>query len=474
MEMEESNFSQELKIAINKKQEWFNTTRLQDLLNEYRLMNTCFHNLYDVLTKKNIIIPDPYRLDKRITEIFVPETGPYSESDLAKVMGMRFSDFDLMMDYLCTYFRFTIETISIPTVKKLLDLNKTFDWENLSSNSTKPNTRGFSSLIATAKMGAPSVIQSMLNDCVGKCIQTAGEINKILNELGVFLREHYKGEIRKDIFEHPEFSKEKAYSSPEAEMAEIKRLYPKVIGKKPFYNDLIAEIISEDQGADKERAQKAVFAHLQIKENAKNAAKKKVGPNTKEMLMATVATLGGIAPTLNQLHLKLDENFKILYTKKETFFSKLGKLLKKAFHLKEKEKICNLPVKDQKTGLEKIVKLNVADFLTDLTHKEKIYTGIGNKGVEFSKIEAANEDAILIFVNKQISEVQSDFTIINALDAYFKNSVDELSKAKVKGMQIELSALRNSIVNANKKRGEYASFREESEQMKKLGLNANV
>ena len=37
-------------------------------------------------------------------------------------------------------------------------------------------------------------------------------------------------------------------------------------------------------------------------------------------------------------------------------------------------------------------------------------------------------------------------------------------------MQIELSSMRNSIVNANKKRGEYASFKEENEQMQKLGI----
>ena len=96
------------------------------------------------------------------------------------------------------------------------------------------------------------------------------------------------------------------------------------------------------------------------------------------------------------------------------------------------------------------------------------------KGVEYQKINASNEDAILSFVNKQISEVQSIFVIINALDAYFKNEVDTEFKVKVKGMQIELSALRNSIINANKKRGEYASFKEEHAQMQKLGLSDNV
>ena len=109
-----------------------------------------------------------------------------------------------------------------------------------------------------------------------------------------------------------------------------------------------------------------------------------------------------------------------------------------------------------------------------MARREHVYTGIGAKGPEYQKIESANEDAILAFVNKQISEVQSDFTTINALDAHFKKNVDDLLKPKVKGMQIELSALRNSIINANKKRGEYASFKEESEQMSRLGIKENV
>ena len=54
----------------------------------------------------------------------------------------------------------------------------------------------------------------------------------MLNELGVFQRELYKGELRKDLFEHPDFNKAKAAESAEAELAEIKRLYAKVTGKK--------------------------------------------------------------------------------------------------------------------------------------------------------------------------------------------------------------------------------------------------
>ena len=472
--MEEYNFDVELQQALSKKQEWYNSEALQQLLDQYRLMHTCVRNLYECFVKKSLIQPDPYRLDKKISDIVVPESSPFAESEISKVFGARFSDYETMLDFICTYFRFSTENFTIQKVKQLLDLNKVFDWEDLSMNNPKMNTRALAMTINGAKSNAPNVVQSMINDSVAKCSQASAVISKMLNELGVFLRELFKGELRKDLFEHPDFDKAKAAESSEAELAEIKKLYTKVTGKKTMYTDLIAEIVEEDHGPGKEGKQKAVLDRLAIKGNTKVEAKKSAGPDTKEMLMQTIIALGAMAPTLTQLHAKLGENFTLLYQKKDNFFNKLLAALRKAFHIAEKERICNLPIKDSKTGMERTQKINVNEFLTDLSRKERVYSGIGMKGIEYQKINASNEDAILSFANKQISEIQSVFVIINALDAYFKNEVDTEFKVKVKGMQIELSALRNSIINANKKRGEYASFKEEHAQMQKLGLTDNV
>jgi len=471
--MEENNFSSELQTALTAKMTWFNTERLQELIVQYRLLQTCVGNIFDTFCKKSIIVPDPYRLDKRISDIVVPESSGFSDAEMPKVFGARFSDFNTMLDYICTYFRFSVENITLAQVKKLIEFNKFIDWENVTSNSPKINTRSLSSCMASAKQGSPGVIQSMLNDSVSKCAQATKQINIILNELGQFQREVYKGELRSNLCEHPDFNKATAYTSPEAELAEFKRLYTRVMGKKVFYNDLISEIIEEDQGPDKEKKRAAVLARLQITVQQKVVEKKKQETNSRELLMNTVMAIGGFAPTLIQLHSKLTENFNLLYTKKKSFLNALISAFKKAFHLKEKDHVCHVTIKDPKTGSEKLQKVNVTDFLLDLTKKERIYNGIGTKGPEYSKIEESSEDMVLTFVNKQISEVQSIFTIINALDNLFKTEIDPVNRVKVKGMQIELSALRNSIINANKKRGEYAAVREEIEQMKKLGIKDN-
>ena len=177
-----------------------------------------FNNLYE------------YDLDlyKKISEIIVPETSPFSESDIAKVFGERFSNYETMMDYICTYFRFSIENFSIATVKKLIDFNKVFEWNDLSMNNVKMNTRALAITVSHAKKGAPNVVQSMINDSVAKSAQAVVVINKMLNELGIFMRELYKGGLRRDVFDHPEFDKQKAAASADGELAEIKRLYTRI------------------------------------------------------------------------------------------------------------------------------------------------------------------------------------------------------------------------------------------------------
>ena len=473
--MEVDNFVNELQTALNKKQEWYNSVRLQELLMQYRLMYACVKTLFENFVKKSLIVPDPYRLDKKISEIVVPETSGFAESEIPKVFGERFSNYETMLDFICTYFRFSMEYFTIQKVKQLLDLNKVFEWDSLSSNSTRMNTRALAIVVSNAKKGAPNVVQSMINDSLDKCAQTTGEINNMLTELAGFLRELYKGGLRRDLFDHPDFDKAKAAESSEAELAEIKRLYTKVTGKKNFYTDLVNEIIEEDHAPDKDRRRAAVLERLQIKESSKSVTSKKTaGPDTKEMLMQSVLAVGATAPTLAQLISKLSDNIELLYKTKSTFFSKLISALKKAFHIPEKERICNLVIKDSKTGAERAQKIKINEFMSDFSRKERIYNGIATKGIEYSKIQSSSEDAILSFVNKQISELQSLFVVINAFDAHFKQEVATEFKTGIKGMQIELSALRNSIINANKKRSEYASYKEEAAQMQKLGIADNV
>ena len=468
MEEEIMIFTNQLEVALMAKQSWFNAERLQSMLEQFRLLYTCVRNLNEVFVKRSLIQPDPYKLESRISDIGTIETSGFTENEDPIVLGKRFSDYEMMLDFICTYFRFTVENIGVNKIKTLMELLNAFDWSNLSSNSSKSNTRALASTIQKARTNAPSVTISLINDSIEKCSKCCQKINSYLTELADFQKELYKGNLRKDLFEHPDFDKQKAFSSPDAEMAEIRRLYVKTTGKKTFYTDLVQEIIAEDQSADRAALRQKLIEKLEIKITQTQKESHTVNPH--DLLMSAVFSLGVMGSILGGLYSKLSENFDLLFYTKKTLFKKFVEALKKALGIKEKERECTITVTDQQSGSKSTQHIQVNAFLMQISKLAHIYSGIAAKGNEYNKINAAKEDDALIFLNRQIQENQKLFTTINALDEHFKSHVEVTQRPKVKGLKIDLSSYRNAIISANKKRGEYASAKEEIEQMKKLGI----
>ena len=465
---EEKSFATQLQSMLVEKQRWYNNERLGELLEEFRLLHTCVKTVYDFLIKKSLVNEDPYRMDQRISDIEIPATTTFAEGDIHNVLGERFSKYETMLDFVCTYYRFSVESLTLSKIKKLLDLNNSFYWDDVSMNSVKSNTKSLAIVINKAKMNSAGLALSMLTDSVDKCVKASKFISKFLTEFVVFQREFYKGIVRKDVMDFPDFNKAKV-NSVETEIAEIKRVFPKVMGKRLYYAELVSEIANEDFGEKKEQLREKVLSKLQIEEK-KETVKKEKEVDTKEYLINAVLTMGALAPSLIQLRAKLIDNFDLLFTKKETFFSKLIDLLKNSLGIPPKKQICEINIVNPKTGASREETVVVNDFLAEVEKKIKTYNIIATRNSEYSKIVSSTEDVILTFLNKQISDIQSLFSTLNALDLYFKSSIEGPNKLKIKGMKIDLDALRNTIINVNKKRGEYISTREENEQLKKLGI----
>lgn len=467
---EHTDYLAKLQTSILQKTEWYNSQEFPRLLEKYRLLYTCVKSIYDLLIQKQIIAEDPYKMDRKISEIKAPDSDPFNETERDLIIGTRFSEYDTMLDFVCTYTRFSIETTTLPKIKKLQELNATFGWEELTSNSTKPNTRGLAMMINELRTNAPQMVNSMLTDYIGKCSQYISEINKMLNSLIRFQREVYKATIRKDLLEHPSLNREKAFESPSSMLSEIKRIFADVMGKKtPFYTELINEIISEDTSADKESLRANVLASLEIKETGTKTKKKTV--DTRAILMNAVAVLGALAPSYSAMRNKLGDNFELIQGGNKSFFAKLGELFRNIFHIAPKEVRISVTSTDSVTKRKVTREIKMHELLDDMAKKERIYNGIATNGPEMNKISAASESQILNFLGKQISENQNLFNTLTSLDEFFKANKNPQIRSRIKGIKIELDTMRNTIINANKKRGEYQSLMEEADQMRRLGIS---
>ena len=461
------NYLEALKTAIKEKTEWFNFSELPKLLDTYRLLHTCVKNIYNILIQRSLLTPDPYKLEKKISDIVAPEDTPYSDADRSVIIGARFSEYESMLDYVCTYVKFSVENMNIQKIKKLHDLNMSFLWGNMNSNNTKSNTRGLASLLLDARKNVPQITLSMINDSIAKSAQSVSEIEAMLKSLSDFYRETYKLRIRMDIQQHPSYNK--MVDTPAEETAEIKKLFPSIMGKEPYYGDLISEIIDEDLASNKAQLQAAVLKRLEIPAKAEEPKQTEV--NTRFLLLDSVHSLVTLGAVYNEIVQKLTANVKILEEGHNSIFDKLKRAFRKAFNLKEPALIYNFVIVDLKkeTKTQRPIDINV--FISNLARKSGFYSVLENRSSgEFRKISEAAEANIFAFVNKQISENNETLILLNAADDYFKAHAPAKTRNSIKGLKIDLIAVKNALVKANSRRAEYTSYIEETEQLRKIGI----
>lgn len=464
-----AEFLSSLKNAIYEKSQWFNTNGLPKLLENYRLLHTCVKNIYEILIKRSLIKADPYKLERKISDIVVPDDSPYIESERALVIGSRFSDYEGMLDFICTYLKFSTDNLDLLKIKKLNDLNGAFLWSNMTLNSSRTNTRGLANLITEARQNAPQMTQSLINDSVSKSSQAIAEISESLKELSEYKKEEYKLNVRMDIFEHPSFDKTKAFSSSDNEIAEIKKNFSKIMGKVPYYSELISEIVEEDQGAQSLSLQKNVLAKLSVKHKIENKKEKTV--DTKSMIVGALVPLAAIGPVFSEIAQKLSVNRDVLFVSKNTFIEKIKRYLRLCFKIPAPPLMYNVHVLDEKKGIRSQKSVDINVFISNIEKKANFMSILSNKAsTEMKKIVSSEENAILQFVSKQITDINETYVILVALDEYFKQNVPASDKNKIKGLKIDLVSIKNAVVKANQKRAEYCSYIEEAIQMKKLGI----
>ena len=464
------SFSEQVIQALDEKSAWYDSDGLPALLENYRMLHTCVKNLYDYLIKKSLIKKDPYKLDKKISDIVAPENTNFSEADRSVVIGMRFSDYDSTLDFLCNYYKFSVDRLSIGAIKKLVDFNNAFLWNSFSVNSPKPNTRGLAGLVSDSKQNGDQFSISLLSDSVSKAGKALTGINGQLKALADFQRELYKGNIRRKVLLADGFELEKAATGAEAEMQLIKKGFSAGMGKVPFYSELVDELVQEDNGENKDALQQAVLAKLNIKQ--KDEGKKEPEVDTKELLMDSVRALGALVPQLETVLSKVKENHDVLESEHNTLMDKIKRMLRKAFNIEEKPLYYQLVITDEATDTKRREKVNYQTLIGDLGARCRRYAAGAVKGSPgYERIYSQPEEKVLEYVNNQIFDCSKLLKLIKGVDEFFKQTALPQNKSKIKGLKMEITSIKNCVVKANQYRADYTAYVEEAAQFKKLGIS---
>jgi hypothetical protein len=466
-------FTDQLDSALIAYKEYLNGTELPKLKEKFRFFHNSFQSLYNILIRKGLLQEDPYKNEIKLSEVETPPTGPMKESEKTEAMSRRLAMYDSILEFLNNYYQFQIEYINLSRLKKLVELTTYIKWNQLSETSANLNTRVFTQIIhklAPQGSSADDMSHKIVNDSLQQLAKLSKEIVAVLKKITTFQKEHYKYQVRLNVTDTMRLKPEAINSRREEVVKAIKRKFAQVMPEEKFYPELVEEILEEDYGPQAEKLRRELLERLAVRKE--QPKKKQQKDSAKTILLNAGRLLSAGAGPLEQAIAKLQYNSNLLDTKKLTFSERFRRWLFNLTNREQERKIYEVEYLDPKTGTSKSVKLEFNSFIESLQKRSKIIAGLGNRmSVVYQKLEAESEEKVYSYLTNLIEELQSSLLKLPALDEYFKTEVSRTQRSQVKSVRLETTALKNAVVKANQKRHEYVAQKEESEQLKRLGVS---
>jgi hypothetical protein len=471
---ENTEFFEALEKAIEEYRNYLETKELPKLKDNFRNFHSSLQAILNILIRKGLLQEDPYKSEFRISEVQTPPSGPLKESEKVEELSRRLSNFDSILEFLNNYYQFQLDHMTLQQIKKLVELTTYIKWDNLTETSSNLNTRVLAEVIKKIPQGSDNLSYNIINDSVQQLNKQSKSVLSILKKISIYQREHYKYQVREKLFNQMKLKENAITEQREEVVKAIKRKFAQNLPNTTFYPELIDEILDETEGPNAEQNRIALLEKLGVQEE-KPKKKKEQKVSGKSIIMDSFRLLSSGSTPLEQVISKLQYNKNLLTNKSQSFAEKFRRWL---FNMTKREadnEVFEIEYLDPKTATYKPVQLDYSKFLAELQKKSRLLSSLGTKmSNTYQKLESTSEDKAYEYLSKTIEELQSILLKLPALDTYFKHEVPKNQRNFVKGLRLETSALKNSVVKANQKRHEYVSHKEEMEQLKKLGVDTNV
>jgi hypothetical protein len=460
---ENNDYSRILFEALAARSEWLEKSELGKLKEELRTFQTSYSIIYNIFLKKKLINEDPYKQEAKISELEVPSSAAFSEAERIEQLSIRLANYDNQLDFLVNFYQFNVEFLNLDRIKRILGLIKFIDWVHLIPDSPYPITKVVAEMTIQAKNGLDALSLSLVGESLTKLGRATGSVLQYLKLLSDYHREAYKLAVRTAItFD---------MAALEASAANIKKKFATAMPGKPFYPDLIEELIKEDYSREGPDLQDKILKNLQIPNSKPKNARAAV--SFKSILIGGLQVIASVSPTLLEIGLKIDENANLIANRKQGYWQKIRRLIQQMMNKEPEPIIFDIEYTDPTRGTTVKEQVNYNNFRGDIDRKARILGNFSSRTAS-SKLEAMAEDQLTQLLDRNIRDVQTMHKTLAALDEFFKADAPTEDRDKVKGIKPELATIKNAIVRANQIRHEFNAQEEEEEQMKKLGISPGV
>ena len=462
----EAGFAAQLDAALGRKKQHLEEKTLPRLRERLATYQGLFEGIHSILLRKGLIQEDPYRDEHRDTEITLPSTEAFLDTERADKMSQRLSEYHVQLELLNTSSPLGLEFLTLKRLKRIRELVGWISWSQLSDSAPDANTAGLSFLIGRVRLGSDSLSTGILSTAVNQLEPTAKGILELLAEVTRFQREQYKLELRRKVLSRlPPLDP----ATPEEALKTVRRQFAQFAPGETFFTDLVTETLMEEY-FDPEGVRRAeALQGLAIPET--KTERKKTAPAYREILLDGVRVLARTSRPLADALRKLLDNQQVVENRRRGLLGQVKRWLKRLGRRGEDRPVYEVRRVDPATSTSRLEPVDFQSFHQDVLRKIRLLEALNDPTAPaWKKLRFAPEKALQEFLTRNIGELQDIRLKMEGLGTLFRNEVRGADAERLKGTRIELTILKNHQMQANRKRHEYASLHEEQEQLKRLGM----
>lgn len=463
------SFTAALTERLEQRRKYTEHTLLPELKEQFTVFHASLQSLISIMARKTLIQEDPYKAEQKISDIEMPDDTEFPDNDLAGVVGVRLSTLDNVLEYTCNYYNFSLEALDFTELKKLADLVRYIAWDDLKANSPKPTTRAIANLMSRLKAGADSLATGILNSALTQLSDRCRSILDQLKSVRELQRENHKLELRLRVFPNIPDAQTLSADDPES-IKRVREAFRDAAVRGPFIPELVNEVIAEDAEPGGKKLRDETLERLRVRAGADGRKQAKSVP-IKQVLIDGVRALAAASRALEESLERLRANAAVIQGRQRGFGSRFRQWLDRLMKRPQQPAVYELEFMDEATGTRHTESVDLDGFLEKLHKKAQLYGSILSKtGSLWTKMEKASDDQLYKFLNRELGELHLIHRRAHAFDNYFKSKTTQDEKRRLRGIKIELTTIRNSIAKASQLKHEYSSRKDESEQLKKMGI----
>jgi hypothetical protein len=468
--MEDSQtFAQQLEARLDAQRDKLDRSELAKLKDAFKLFQSAFVGMIAILHKKGVLSDDPYKYDLKISDVTTPSERPFAESEKADQMSVRVSQFEAYLDFLNNYYQFSCDFLTMNRIKRILALVKYFNWNQFTETSTQLNTRALAEIAGLVKKGTDELSAGLIADAVNQLDKASREILGLLKTLTEYHKERYKLEVRQIVMPGLAMDADLAIGKREEAIKAIKRKFAEVASERPFYTELVEEILLEDYSSDGPSLREELLRRFAVVEEKKTANVQE--KSFKSVIIEGTKALASASFALEEALSKLQDDSALLSTIDQGLGARLKRMIRKLFSPEDKGLVYQVEFPDPVTGAKSVESLDFGKFVDDTGKKARFLSSLIQRGGSSSKrFEGMNDEQAYNFLQRNIEEIQRTLRILAALEEFFKAETPEELKVRVKLVRTEITTIKGAVIKANQKKHEYVAQREEQEQMRRLGI----